>query len=404
MYAFRKPFTVATYSGYSFLGMDYKVMLVIAQVIGYALSKFVGIRHISEMLPQRRIISLITLIAFAELSLIGFALVDPPYNIILMFLNGIPLGLVWGIVFSYLEGRRISDILSVILCSSFIMSSGIVKSIGLFVIQVLGFSEWSMPAITGAFFILPLFFFAVLLERIPPPSFEDQRLQTPRIPMTKQDRMDALKKFAAPITASIFFYVFLTAFRDFRDNFARELWEGMHVGGEISVYSKSEVFVAFLVLALLGLAVLIRNSFRALLAYHFLMLLGLVLLGFSTLSYQQELISPFAWMVSTGFGLYICYVPFNSLFFDRFIGAFKIKGNAGFLIYMADAFGYAGSVCVLLYKSFGNHTISWLDFFINGTYVIVIIGLISLLISFFGLNQFHHKLNHQKASSYEQGL
>lgn len=394
MYAFRKPFTVATYSGYSFLGMDYKVLLVIAQVIGYALSKFVGIRQISEMLPQRRIISLITLIAFAELSLIGFALVDPPYNIIFMFLNGIPLGLVWGIVFSYLEGRRVSDILSVILCSSFIMSSGIVKSVGLYVIEGLGFSQWAMPSITGALFIIPLLFFAVLLERIPPPSVTDQLLQTARIPMKRKDRMDTLKKYLVPLLAAILFYLFLTAFRDFRDNFARELWEGMNVTGDITIYSRSEVYVALLVLALLGIVVIVRNSYKALLIYHLLMFGGLFILVISTLSYQQGILSPFSWMVATGFGLYICYVPFNSLFFDRFIGAFKINGNAGFLIYLADAFGYAGSVCALFYKSFGSGAVSWLDFFIYGTYAIVMIGFVSLLVSFVSLNRIHY--DHKK--------
>ena len=40
MYGFRKPFTAASFSGITFLGISYKVVLVIAQVIGYMLSKF----------------------------------------------------------------------------------------------------------------------------------------------------------------------------------------------------------------------------------------------------------------------------------------------------------------------------------------------------------------------------
>lgn len=43
-YAFRKPFTAATYDDLALGGVDYKTLLVIAQVAGYALSKFVGIR------------------------------------------------------------------------------------------------------------------------------------------------------------------------------------------------------------------------------------------------------------------------------------------------------------------------------------------------------------------------
>ncbi len=40
MYGFRKPFTAASYDGIHFFGISYKVVLVIAQVLGYMLSKF----------------------------------------------------------------------------------------------------------------------------------------------------------------------------------------------------------------------------------------------------------------------------------------------------------------------------------------------------------------------------
>ena len=62
-----------------------------------------------------------------------------------------------------------------------------------------------------------------------------------------------------------------------------------------------------------------------------------------------------------------------------------------FLIYMADAFGYLGSMAVLLYKNFGMSTISWLKFFINGAYWLSIIGSISVVVSFFYLRKKHRK-------------
>lgn len=49
MYAFRKPFTAAGFEGEYFLHIDYKVWLVTAQVIGYMLSKFYGIKYISSI-------------------------------------------------------------------------------------------------------------------------------------------------------------------------------------------------------------------------------------------------------------------------------------------------------------------------------------------------------------------
>ncbi|AEM69639.1 hypothetical protein Murru_0589 [Allomuricauda ruestringensis DSM 13258] len=382
MYAFRKPFSVATFDGLAFMGVDYKILLVIAQVLGYALSKFVGIKVISELTPNRRLLYLISLIIFAEISLVLFAWVPAPYNIPLMFLNGFPLGMIWGIVFSYIEGRRFTDILGVVLSASFIVSSGVVKSVGLYVMQFWGVGEFWMPSVTGALFFVPLLLCSFLLQRVPPPTTEDIANRTERIPMTARDRKDLVKKFLFPLLLIIVFYTFLTAFRDFRDNFARELWDSIGYRGDVSVFSTSEIIIAIVVLLIIGAIFYIKDNFKALLTYHVLLILGTVVLGGSTLMFQVGILDPFVWMVCTGFGLYICYVPFNCLFFDRFIATFKVKGNSGFLIYIADAFGYVGSVLVLLYKNFGQASLSWLNFFVYGTYAVAFIGICSTLILF----------------------
>ncbi|WP_339790213.1 DUF5690 family protein, partial [uncultured Imperialibacter sp.] len=66
--------------------------------------------------------------------------------------------------------------------------------------------------------------------------------------------------------------------------------------------------------------------------------------------------------------------PFNSIPFDRLIAAFKVTGNVGFLIYLADSFGYLGSVVILFYKNFGFANLSWLEFFTQSIYVVSISG------------------------------
>ena len=379
MYAFRKPFSVATFDGLSFMGIDYKILLVIAQVLGYALSKFVGIKVISELKPSRRLLYLISLIVLAEISLVLFAWVPAPYNIPFMFLNGFPLGMIWGIVFSYIEGRRFTDILGVVLSASFIVSSGVVKSVGLYVMNSWGISEFWMPSVTGALFFVPLLICSFLLQSVPPPTAEDIENRTERIPMTAEDRKKVIKKFFLPLFLIVLFYTFLTAFRDFRDNFARELWDSIGYQGDVSVFSTSEIIIAIVVLLIIGSIFYIKDNFKALLTYHALLILGTLVLTVSTIMFQMGVLDPFIWMVCTGFGLYICYVPFNCLFFDRFIATFKVKGNSGFLIYIADTFGYVGSVLVLLYKNFGQANLSWLNFFVYGTYAVAVIGIVSTL-------------------------
>lgn len=383
MYAFRKPFTVATFEDLSFAGVDYKIILIIAQVLGYMLSKFIGIKVISELQPNKRIYYLLGLILAAEVSLLLFAITPAPYNVIFMFLNGLPLGMVWGIVFSYLEGRKFTEFLGVALCSSFIVSSGAVKSVGLLVMENWQVSQFWMPSVTGGVFLVPFVFFAWLLNRIPQPSEEDKRLRTERKPMSGKDRKRVFLAFLFPIIILIFFYTFLTAMRDFRDNFSREIWDALGFEGDAAIYTISELPIAFLVLVIIGFLGVIKNNYKAFVSYHYLLLFGTIGIGLSTLLFQIGLISPIFWMISVGFGLYICYVPFNCIFFDRMIATFRIKGNAGYLIYLADAFGYLGSMGVLLYKNFGQNKLSWLHFFMTSTYLIAALGTIITLVSLF---------------------
>ncbi len=67
MYAFRKPFTAATFAvvpGWHFV-LDYKIALVIAQAAGYALSKLIGVKVVSEIAPARRGAAILGLIGVA---------------------------------------------------------------------------------------------------------------------------------------------------------------------------------------------------------------------------------------------------------------------------------------------------------------------------------------------------
>jgi hypothetical protein len=56
-------------------------------------------------------------------------------------------------------------------------------------------------------------------------------------------------------------------------------------------------------------------------------------------------------------------VPYGCVLFDRLIAATGAVGTAVFMIYVTDAFGYLGSIVVLLVKNFGHPDLSWVDFF-----------------------------------------
>jgi hypothetical protein len=97
------------------------------------------------------------------------------------------------------------------------------------------------------------------------------------------------------------------------------------------------------------------------------------------------LLSPLAWMILTGAGMYFGYAPFNAMLFDRLIAALGSAGNAGFLIYVADSSGYAGSVALLLYRKFGAPQLDWLSFFEGACYAIA-----ALLVLLIGASAIYH--------------
>ena len=49
VYALRKPYTAAAFEDVEFFDMDYKVVVTISQIVGYVISKFMGIKLISEL-------------------------------------------------------------------------------------------------------------------------------------------------------------------------------------------------------------------------------------------------------------------------------------------------------------------------------------------------------------------
>jgi MFS-type transporter involved in bile tolerance (Atg22 family) len=103
--------------------------------------------------------------------------------------------------------------------------------------------------------------------------------------------------------------------------------------------------------------------------------IGFAVAGLSSYLFVNELLSPFWWMTLVGLGLYMVYIPFNSVFFDRLIATFKHTGNVGFLIYLADSFGYIGSVGVLMTKEIFEVKLNWVTFYSNSVMILSLAGL-----------------------------
>lgn len=252
VYALRKPFTAAEFNGLTVCGMDYKIAVTVVQILGYLLAKFAGIKVISELRREARLGFILFSVGIAEMALVFFVVLPVPWNVLAMFFNGLALGCMWGVIFSFIEGRRVTDLLASLLGISMVVSSGTAKSVGLYVMNHFHVDEFWMPAVIGACALL----------------------------------------------------------------------------------------------VLLGLV-----------------MAGMVTMAYVSIRYEELQLDPLLWLFIQSLCLYIGFLTFQTIFFDRFIACFRIRGNVGFFIVLIDFIGYSGTVVVLTVKEFFSPEIEWLPFY-----------------------------------------
>ena len=377
IYAFRKPFTVGIYENMpSYFGIAFKNLLVIAQVMGYTASKIFGVKFIAELKRVGRGKLILILVLMSWIPLLLFPIVPPPFGIICLFLNGLPLGITWGIIFSFVEGRKATDFIGAALAVSFIVSSGVVKSVGKWLGVTFNLTEMWVPFYTGLLFFIPLILLVYGLEQIPAPTKEEVALKSERLPMTKMERVQFFKNFMPGLISFIFIYVVLTLFRDLRDNFAADIWSNLGYANSANVFTNTELPIAIIVLILIASMILIKNNKAVFLISQYIILLGFIIVGVSTFLFQHHVINGFYWMLLVGLGLYMGYIPYNSILFDRMIATFRLKGNVGFLMYLMDSFGYFASVLVIVIKGAAHIQLNWAQFYANGVFYFSIAGFI----------------------------
>ncbi|MCA9215392.1 MAG: hypothetical protein KDB27_20145 [Planctomycetales bacterium] len=383
MYAFRKPFSAGTYEGLTLLNTEVtlKSAFVMSQLCGYIVSKFIGVGVCSQATRKSRGITLVGLIVWAELALLLLAVLPQSLKPVAMFLNGLSLGMVWGLVVRYLEGRLISDPMLAALCCSFILASAYVKRVGLELMQHFGIAEFWMPFATGLVFFVPFLIAVWMLESLPEPTHKDQVARMTRVPMNFSAQLDFVVRFFFGLATLIAVYFVLTAYRNFRDDFSVDILKEEGIGDIGEALTNIENYVAFFVIAIVGAMFLFKGRRSGLLAMFAVMILGSVLLAIATPLYDRQVIDGRTWMFLTGLGGYLIYVPYNAALFDRIIASTGTVGTAVFAIMLADFIGYMSTIPLLLGRDLLFSGISHLQFFRIFTYVVAGVSFVLLVVS-----------------------
>lgn len=361
VYALRKPFTAAEFEGLQVFGMDYKIVVSIIQLLGYVSAKLLGIKYISELRPEGRLKFIIGSAALSEISLIAFGLLPMPYNIMALYFNGLSLGCMWGVIFSFLEGRRTTDILASIMGVSMALSSGVAKSLGLYTLNVLHVSEFWMPALIGAIAFPLLCFTGWMMTRFPQPTAADIASRSVRVTLNGHQRWALFRRFMPLLIMLFAANLLLTVQRDIKEDFIVCIIDVSTVSSW--AFAQIDSIATLVLLATFALLSTTYDHLKVLCILLVLSTCGMGTLAFLGANFEQVGLPTTIWLFLQSLCLDMAYLSFQTIFFERFIACFKIKGNVGFFIITIDFVGYLGTLALLIFKEFYASHIDWASFY-----------------------------------------
>jgi hypothetical protein len=205
-------------------------------------------------------------------------------------------------------------------------------------------------------------------------------MRSERAPMGRNERRAFFRRYSTGLILLSGAYLLITVLRSVRDDFAREIWNGLGVDEpKPEVFAQTEALVAITSALLAGSAVLIRDNRKAFFSSVGIAIAGGVLIAASLIGLRSEMLSPFGFVVLVGLGLYLPYTVVHTTLFERLIAMTRDRGNIGYLMYLVDSIGYLGYVGVLLAKKLIEPGEGFLTFFIVLSWVVAL-GSIALLI------------------------
>jgi hypothetical protein len=213
---------------------------------------------------------------------------------------------------------------------------------------------------------------------MPEPSKADIEARVRREPMDSLHRWAFIRHFLLGMVMLMVAYFFLTAYRDYRDNFGVNILTDLGYGQHKDIFSRSESWVTLGVLVALAALVFVRNNRWGLAGAFSIMLTGTVVLCAGTLLFDAGRINGLTWMILTGLGVYLAYVPYGSVLFDRIIASSGVVATAVFAIYVADSIGYVGSITLMQVKDHAFTEVSHLDFFHGLSYFLAVLSFVLL--------------------------
>lgn len=216
-----------------------------------------------------------------------------------------------------------TDVLASLLGVSMVISSGTAKSVGLYVMDIWQVSEFWMPALIGAVALPLLALLGYALNRLPQPTEEDIALKSERETLNGRQRWELFKNFMPFLTMLFVANIAIVVLRDIKEDFLVNIIDMS--GYSPWLFTQIDSVVTLTILAIFGLMVLVKDNFKALSVLYGLIITGMMVMAFVSFGQERMGLSPVTWLFLQSLCLYMAYLTFQTIFFDRFIACFKIR-------------------------------------------------------------------------------
>ena len=228
------------------------------------------------------------------------------------FLNGLSLGCMWGVIFSFIEGRRVTDILASLLGVSMVISSGTAKSVGLYVMNHLHVNEFWMPALIGGVALPLLLLLGCALNKLPEPNKEDIAMKSERETLNGQQRWELFKSFMPFLSMLFVANIAIVVLRDIKEDFLVNIID-------VTAYSpwlfaQIDSVVTLIILGIFGLMVFVKDNLKALSVLFGLIIMGMIAMSVVSFGQDRFRLSPVTWLFIQSLCLYIAYLTFQTIF------------------------------------------------------------------------------------------
>ena len=224
-------------------------------------------------------------------------------------------------------------------------------------------SEFWMPAFIGAFAFPLLSLLGWAMTRLPHPTKADMELRTERVALDRKGRSAVFKSFMPVLLMLFFANLFITVLQDLKEDFLVKIIDVKAAGLSSWAFAKIDATVTLVILILFAAMSMVKSNVKVLCLLLALVTCGCAVLSSVAFNYEAWNLPVTLWLFLQSLCLYTVYLSFQTLFFERFIACFRIKGNVGFFIITLDFIGYMGTVLVLVFKECFNPDVNWLQFY-----------------------------------------